>query len=193
MLSIRTGNIFWYVLQKRAKVLSQFIRTHKSTHFNEKTPNFARSGLDFGMWLNEYFGFESWPLRQCHADEFAVSCIEIDGFCQECPYLLPALYVSLCALNCEGIRDYHAWQTSQWVLTVTYFNFDSDYLTGPLKHFCIKWLMKGFFFLFTRQAKTSHEVKFSYKLASLSRGEPKAYHFQRANCGLKVQTIPGIQ
>ena len=39
--------------------------------------------------------------------------------------------------------------------------------------------MKGFSFLFTSQAKTSQEVKFTYKLASLSRAEPKAYHFQK--------------
>ena len=122
------------------------------------------------MWLNEYFGFESWPLRQCHADEFAVSCIEIDGFCQECPYLLPALYVSLCALNCEGIRDYHAWQASQWVLTVTYFNFDSDYLTGPLKHFCIKWLMKGFFFFL--QDKPRRATRSNFLISSQAFHEP---------------------
>ena len=161
------------------------------------------------MWLNEYFGFEiqirnthlvtnylkADPLdNECHADEFAVSCIEIDGFCQECPYLLPALYVSLCALNCEGIRDYVPRVAGITVLTVTYFNFDADYLTGRFLH---KMAYEGIFFTVH---KTKRASRSNFLISSQTFHDPsqklitskKKFHFQRVICGSKVQTISGI-
>ena len=95
--SISAHSLHRYMILKKYLVSSlehtKMLTKWKDTRY---FPNVARSGLDFGMWLNEYFGFESWPLRQ-------LSCWWVRSFVHRDRWLLSGVSLSFTSSVCLSV------------------------------------------------------------------------------------------